>query len=731
MSMSLQTDIHALLKANFGFESFRGQQEAVIRRVLAEGDALLLMPTGGGKSLCYQLPALALDGVTLVISPLIALMKDQVDGLNANGIAARFINSTLPVRDVEGVQGEVRRGQVKILYIAPERLAVEGFRRFLRGLKVSLIAIDEAHCISEWGHEFRPDYRNLRQLREQFPNVPVLALTATATERVRRDIVEQLDLKGAEVFVSSFNRANLSYAVRAKDNVERQLHVLLERWRGNAAIIYCFSRQETEDVAAALTARGWRASPYHAGLAPEARRKAQEDFTRDRVPIIVATIAFGMGVDKPDVRLVVHTSLPKSVESYYQETGRAGRDGLPSECVLLYSYGDKVRQEFFVKRMDDEGERRNAQTKLDQTVRFAQLHTCRRRYLLEYFGERWDLENCGACDVCLASELRGEFDATEIAQKVLSAVVRTGERYGETYVIRVLLGSKDQRILAAGHDELSVYGIVGDYDRSQLREVLGLLQARGLLALNDGEYPTLRLTAMGRAFLRSRERMSLPRLQAEEKAPVALRASTGTPLEYDDGLFQELRVLRRRLADAQDVPAFVVFGDVALRHMAASRPTTLEAFGRIPGVGKAKLEAYGAAFVDAICGYADAHGLAAAEGPLEGTARRSNGHRASTYDSTRELLARGRSVEAIARERGISAKTVLGHIEHLAHRGEPLEVGHLQPAPERMGRIEEAIAVCGSAFLRPLWEYLGSGYSYDEIRIVRVCLRQQGRVVGE
>ena len=738
--MSLQTDIHALLKANFGFESFRGQQEAVIRRVLDGGDSLLLMPTGGGKSLCYQLPALALDGVTLVISPLIALMKDQVDGLNANGIAARFINSTLPVRDVEGVQGEVRQGLVKILYIAPERLAVEGFRRFLSGLTVSLIAIDEAHCISEWGHEFRPDYRNLRQLREQFPDAPVLALTATATERVRRDIVEQLDLKGAEVFVSSFNRANLSYAVRAKDNVERQLPALLSRWKGSPAIVYCYSRQETENVAAALNAHGWVARAYHAGLSAEERRRTQEGFSRDRVPIIVATIAFGMGVDKPDVRLVVHTSLPKSVESYYQETGRAGRDGLPSECVLLYSYGDKVRQEYFIKRMDDEAERGNAQGKLDQMVRFAQLHTCRRRYLLEYFGERWDLENCGGCDVCLASEERGEFDATEIAQKVLSAVVRTGERFGAAHVAGVLVGSREQRILAAGHDELTVYGIVHDYDRSQVREVLGLLQGRGLLERNDGEYPTLKVTPMGRAFLQGRERLSLPGLQETLRqaqgervasAPVALKASAGTPMEYDDGLFQELRGLRRRLADAQDVPAFVVFGDVALRHMAASRPTTLEAFGRIPGVGKAKLEAYGEAFVDAICTYADAHGLAAAEGPLEGTARRSNGHRASTYDSTRELLARGRSVEAIARERGLSAKTVLGHIEHLAHRGEPLEVAHLQPAPERMGRIEEAIAVCGSAFLRPLWEYLGSEFSYDEIRITRVCLRVQGRLGAE
>ena len=734
MSTSQLQDIHAILKANFGFESFRGQQEVVIRRVLAGGDSLLLMPTGGGKSLCYQLPALAMDGVTLVISPLIALMKDQVDGLNANGIAARFINSTLPLRDVEGVQGEVRQGLVKILYVAPERLAVEGFRRFLSGLRVSLIAIDEAHCISEWGHEFRPDYRNLRQLREMFPRTPLLALTATATERVRRDIVEQLDLKGAEVFVSSFNRANLRYAVRTKDNVERQLHELLERCRGDAAIVYCFSRQETEDVAAALTARGWRASPYHAGLAPEVRRKAQEDFTRDRVPIIVATIAFGMGVDKPDVRLVVHTSLPKSVESYYQETGRAGRDGLPSECVLLYSYGDKVRQEFFFKKMDDEGERRNAQGKLDQMVRYAQLHTCRRRYLLEYFGERWDMEDCGNCDVCLASEERGEFDATEIAQKVLSAVVRTGERYGETHVIRVLVGSKDQRIIAAGHDELSVYGIVQDYDRNQVREVLGLLQGRGLLERNDGEYPTLKVTPMGRAFLQGRERMSLPGLQAEKKASpatVALKASAGTPMEYDDGLFQELRGLRRRLADARDVPPFIVFGDVALRHMASSRPRTLEAFAKVPGVGRAKLEAYGAAFVDAISGYADAHGLAATEELLEATDRPASGRRASTQDATREMLSRGLSVAAIARERGISSKTVLGHIERMDHRGETLEVSHLQLAPERMSLVEEAIAQCGEAFLRPLWEYLGSGYSYDEIRIARVCLRQLGRVVGE
>ena len=726
--MTTSTDIHALLKTHFGFDSFRGQQEAVVRRVLAGGDSLLLMPTGGGKSLCYQLPALAMEGVTLVVSPLIALMKDQVDGLSANGIAARFINSTLPARDVERVQAEVRRGLVKILYVAPERLALEGFRRFLSGLTVSLIAIDEAHCISEWGHEFRPDYRNLRQLREMFPRTPVLALTATATERVRRDIVEQLGLTGAEVFASSFNRENLTYSVQAKGNVERQLPQLLSKWKDSPAIVYCFSRQDTEDVAAALRARGIDARAYHAGLGAEERRRAQEDFSRDRVPVIVATIAFGMGVDKPDVRLVVHTSLPKSVEAYYQETGRAGRDGLPGECVLLYSYGDKRRQEFFFRELQDEGERRNAQAKLDQMVQFAQLHSCRRRYLLEYFGERWDAQGCGGCDVCLASEERGEFDATEVAQKVLSAVVRTGERYGETHVAGVLVGSREKRILAAGHDSLSVYGIVKDYDRNQLREVLGLLRARGLLTLNEGEYPTLKVTEAGREFLQNRGKLSLPVLRAEGKAAPS-RGELGflrARVEYDEGLFEELRGLRRRLADAQDVPAFVVFGDVALRHMAASRPTTLEAFARVPGVGQAKLAAYGTEFVDAIRNYGG-QALPSESVPKGGDAP-SNGRRGATYDKTKELLARGLSVEEVARERGLAPGTVIRHIEWLTIRGESIDIAPWLPPPERRRRIEEAFGRLGYVQLGPVKESLGDEYSYGDLTIVRTWLRQQGRL---
>ena len=429
-----------LLKSHFGYETFRPLQAEIIDNVLARADSLALLPTGGGKSLCYQLPALVFGGTTLVVSPLIALMKDQVDALNANGIPAGFINSSLSPSEVGSVQGQVHRGHIKLLYVAPERLAVPWFRRFLHSLELSLIAIDEAHCISEWGHEFRPDYRNLRQLREEFPSTPVIALTATATERVREDIIAQLGLKRGRVFQSSFNRSNLSYLVRPKGNSWEELVSLLERYRNRPAIVYCFSRQETEELAAGLNVRGLLARPYHAGLDSETRRQTQEDFVRDRMSVIVATIAFGMGIDKPDIRLVVHYSLPKSLEGYYQETGRAGRDGSPSECVLFFTYADKVRQDYFINQIEDAAEQRNAQQKLARMVEFAQLPTCRRRFMMEYFGERWAEENCGGCDVCLES--REEFDATEIAGKILSAVVRTGERFGANHVIQVLTGNQ-------------------------------------------------------------------------------------------------------------------------------------------------------------------------------------------------------------------------------------------------------------------------------------------------
>ena len=722
-----------VLRSYFGYDSFRPLQEEVIGNVLARRDSLALMPTGGGKSLCYQLPALIFDGATLVVSPLIALMKDQVDGLNANGIAARYINSSLAAPEIEQVQAQVRRGQVKILYVAPERLALPRFRRFLHSLDLSLIAIDEAHCISEWGHEFRPDYRNLRQLRQDFPAVPVIALTATATERVREDIIDQLGLRRGRVFLSSFNRANLSYSVQSKSSSLRQLMSLLERRQGQSVIIYCFSRQETEDLAQDLNARGLSARPYHAGLAAEVRRRTQEDFIRDRVPIIVATIAFGMGIDKPDIRLVVHHSLPRSLEGYYQETGRAGRDGLPSECVLFYSYADRSKQEYFINQIEDAQERRNAGQKLAKMVELAQLPMCRRRFILEYFGERWTAENCGGCDVCL--ETRDQFDATEIAQKILSAVVRTGERFGVNHIIQVLTGSRENRVLELGHDRLSVHGIAKDMGRGQLREVIGQLQARGLLARTQGEYPTLAVSPAGRKFLSERQSLTLPRPRAAPQPNVHGAGGPGRPLEYDKDLFQELRILRQQMADARNVPPFVVFGDVSLRHMAAELPLSMEEFSSIHGVGQAKLEQYGPEFLKAIRSYAESRGLPAAtaaalprQRPEKGDNRqeRPTPRGKTTYDETRDLLSQGMSVSRIARQRDLAETTVIGHLERMAEQGIALDLDHLLPDTRTLDEIREAFDVCGSALLKPVREFLGSRVTYDELRLVRIHLRQKG-----
>ena len=468
-----------ILKTHFGFDQFRPLQEEIIGCVMAQQRCLCADAYRGGKSLCYQLPALMMPGVTLVISPLIALMKDQVDALKADGIPAEFINSTLTRAEIDRIQTEALRGKIKILYAAPERLTMPEFQHFLQKINVSLIAIDESHCISEWGHDFRPDYRNLKMLRTRFPEVPVMALTATATRKVREDIICQLSLEKAKIFTSSFNRPNLSYAVLPKKDSYDQLIEIFREHQNEAAIIYCFSRKDTEHLAADLRQEGFKALPYHAGLESEARRTNQEKFIRDEAQIIVATIAFGMGIDKPDVRLVIHYHLPKSIEGYYQETGRAGRDGLPSRCMLFFSYADTIKQQYFIRQIENEAERKNAYRKLDQMVEYCELATCRRSHLLAYFGEDYPPEQCGGCDVCFAP--REEVDATIISQKIMSAVVRTGQRFGINYIIDVLVGAKNKKILERDHHELSVYGIVDDFSREELRSVITQLVQRKLM----------------------------------------------------------------------------------------------------------------------------------------------------------------------------------------------------------------------------------------------------------
>ena len=462
-----------ILKTHFGFDQFRPLQEEIIGCVMAQRDAFVLMPTGAGKSLCFQLPALKLPGVTLVISPLIALMKDQVDALKADGIPAEFINSTLTRAEIDRIQTAALRGNIKILYAAPERLTMPEFQQFLEKINVSLIAIDESHCISEWGHDFRPDYRNLKVLRTMFPAVPVMALTATATRKVREDIICQLSLQKAKIFTSSFNRPNLSYAVLPKKNAYGHLIDIFREHRNEAAIIYCFSRKDTEHLAADLRQEGFKALPYHAGLESETRRTNQEKFIRDEAQIIVATIAFGMGIDKPDVRLVIHYHLPKSIEGYYQETGRAGRDGLPSRCLLFYSPADAIKQQYFIRQIEDEAERKNAYRKLDQMVEYCELATCRRAHLLAYFGEDYPQESCGGCDICFSPQ--EDFDATIISQKIMSAIIRTGQCFGMNYIIDVLVGARNKKILERNHQELSVYGIVDDFSKEDLRSIVNQL----------------------------------------------------------------------------------------------------------------------------------------------------------------------------------------------------------------------------------------------------------------
>ena len=709
-----------LLKANFGFHSFLPMQEEIVTHVMSGLDGLALMPTGGGKSLCYQLPALALDGMTLVVSPLIALMKDQVDGLKSNGIPAEFLNSSLSAADARNVRAKAIKRELKVLYIAPERLAIPGFLEFLKALNISLIAIDEAHCISEWGHDFRPDYRNLKALRNGWPGVPMLALTATATPKVREDIVSQLELREPRTFLASFNRPNLVYRIEPKRRALDRLVGLLENRKGESAIIYCFSRRQTERIAADLRANRIDALPYHAGLEPAVRRKTQERFIRDEVQVVTATIAFGMGIDKPDVRLIVHHSFPKTIEGYYQETGRAGRDGLPSECVLLYSHADKNNHDFFINMIEDEDEREKAETKLRQVIDFCQSVKCRRRSVLGYFGEKLGDENCKACDVCLAEN--DTFDATVIAQKILSAVIRTGQRFGAAYLASVLRGSHSGKIIERGHDRLSVHGIAKDHSAGELRNLIAQLEAKKLVAKVPGDYPVFKVTKTGMDFLRNRDSLELARPKVDGYSGADGRRAE---LDYDNSLYDKLRQLRKRLADARGAPPYVVFGDGPLQQMAYYYPQSRDSLALISGVGRAKLDTYGEDFLKVIREYAQSHRIT--ERPIpRATMREGRAARAlsQTYFQTRDLLKQRLSVADVAERRGIAQSTVVSHVERLAEAGEDLDISGLLPSGERRQRIEAAFRNAGSMLLSPVRELLGEEYSYEEIRLVRLTLAQ-------
>jgi len=710
-------DLIGTLKRHFGYDEFRPLQEEIIRDALAGRDVFVLMPTGGGKSLCFQLPALMRDGLTIVVSPLISLMKDQVDALQTSGIPATFLNSTLERQEAIARGRGLHRGDYRMLYVAPERLMLETFLERALNWNIAQIAIDEAHCISEWGHDFRPEYRELKKLRQHFPDVPVMALTATATERVRGDIVKQLQLRDPRCYVASFNRPNLTYRVVPKSAPYEQLLAFIRSRPAESGIVYCASRKSTESLARNLNEDGVAAKPYHAGLTATERTKNQEFFLRDDVRVVTATIAFGMGINKPNVRFVVHYDLPKNLESYYQETGRAGRDGLPSECVLLFSASDVAKQIHFIDEKS-ESEARIARAQLQQMVHYAETRECRRATLLRYFGEDYSKPSCDGCDNCLTP--RETFDGTIPAQKFLSCVHRicakSGFGFGLNHVVDVLRGADTEAIRQRGHNELSTYGVGRELKRDAWHAIGRELLRLGLVECAPGRFATLTLTPAGREALRSRTPITLTKqidIAAREK-----RARPGA-IECDELLFEQLRGLRRRFADERDVPAYVIFSDVSLRQMAQNYPTTASEFRRIAGVGEQKLKDFADPFLREIKNYLAANPRRKfandVDFPLNAQRRqRLNDSQAETL----RRFQRGETVEEIARARGFVPSTIYGHLLAAIECGKLVERDRFfTPAQEK--EIAAAFQRISNGNLVDVSALLGNKYDIGELRIFR------------
>jgi len=704
------------LKKHFGYDTFRPLQESIIGDALAGRDVFALMPTGGGKSLCFQLPALLHDGLTIVVSPLISLMKDQVDALQTSGIPATFLNSALDRHEAVGRLRGLNRGEYRMLYVAPERLMLDGFLERALNWNIALFAIDEAHCISEWGHDFRPEYRELKKLRTHFPDVPVMALTATATERVRADIIKQLHLHDPRCYIASFNRPNLTYRVVAKSAPFEQLLAFITGRPNESGIVYCASRKTADSLARNLSEDGVKAKPYHAGLAARERTRNQELFLRDDVRVITATIAFGMGINKPNVRFVVHHDLPKNIESYYQETGRAGRDGLPGECTLLFNASDVVKQTHFIDEKS-ENEQRIAREQLRQMVHYAETRQCRRATLLRYFGEEYGQPSCNGCDNCLTP--RETFDGTVPAQKFLSCIHRihskSGFGFGLNHVVGVLTGADTQAIRQRGHNQLSTYGIGRELKRDAWQAIGRELLRLGLIECAPGKFATLMLTQAGLDALRKRTPITLTKQIDVAAKPERARAGA---IECDELLFERLRVLRHKLADERDVPAYVIFSDVSLREMARAYPTTVSEFRRIPGVGEQKLRDFAEPFLGEVTRYLQTNPRQTFTDAVDLPQRRSR-----LNNSQLETLRRfrqGDSVDEIARARGFVHSTIYTHL--LA----AIEYGQIVPqsrdrffTPAQEKEIAAAFERISDGRLVDVSALLSGKYDIGELRIFR------------
>ncbi|MGK7918202.1 MAG: DNA helicase RecQ [Prochloraceae cyanobacterium] len=694
------------LKHFFGYDSFRAGQRQIIEEVLENRDLLAIMPTGGGKSLCFQLPALLKPSLTVVVSPLIALMQDQVDALQDNGIGATFLNSSLNWQEVRSRQADILAGKIKLLYVAPERLLGDRFAEFLAQVAaqvgISVFAIDEAHCVSEWGHDFRPEYRQMLQLRQRYPNVPVIALTATATKRVQTDIIEQLGLRQPSIHIASFNRPNLYYEVRAKER--RSYNQLLKyiSMQTGAGIVYCLSRRTVDEIAVRLQKDGLKALPYHAGMSDEARTSHQNRFLRDDVQVMVATIAFGMGINKLDVRFVIHYDLPSNLERYYQESGRAGRDGEVAKCIIFYSAGDRNKLDYFIEQKTAPQEQRIARQQLSHVIDYAQGTDCRRTILLKYFGERFK-GNCSQCDNCL--EPKPIEDWTIEAQKFLSCVARCRERFGMTHIIDVLRGSQKKKIRENGHHLLSTYGIGKDRTVEEWKMLGRSLLHQGLVGETTDGYRVLKLNKGSWEVLRKQRQVNIA---VNQKSTSQIAAESYPEIEM---LFDRLRQLRKQIADTQSVPPYVIFADSSLKLMAQLKPQTLEAFARISGVGTHKLKHYGDRFVSEIRAFCHEQQLPI---PLP----------SSSQTITLQLHQQGLTIEEIAQQRGLTPSTINHHLSELIEMKQPVALEQLV-LPVKQDLIIKAIQTLGADSLKSLREHLGENYSYDEIKLVRAWWRRE------
>jgi ATP-dependent DNA helicase RecQ len=661
------------LKEVFGYSQFRGNQEIIIKNLLNGKNTFVIMPTGAGKSLCYQLPAMMRDGLAVVISPLIALMKNQVDQMNAYGVNARFLNSTLSKGEITRLKKDCMNGIIKLLYVAPESLNKEETIEFLKKVNVSFVAIDEAHCISEWGHDFRPEYRRIKTMIQNLGDMPVIALTATATPKVQIDIQKNLQMEEADVFISSFNRKNLYYEVRPKKETKKQLIKFLKEHKGKSGIIYCLSRKKVEEIAQLLNVNGFKARPYHAGLDPDVRIKNQDDFLNEEVDIICATIAFGMGIDKPDVRFVVHYDVPKSLEGYYQETGRSGRDGLEGICLMFYSHNDLNKLEKFNKDKSVQ-ERENARVLLQEMEYYAESPVCRRRQLLHYFGEEYTQDNCGMCDNCVHP--RERFDGTEAVGLVLQAAKQTQERFGLSHLVHVIRGVEDEYVKSYGHFDLSVYGKGANEDEDFWKSVVRQTLIYQYLEKDIDNIGVLKVTERGEEFLKNPFSVELARDHdfttdiedeevSSEKAPVNAKA-------YDERLFEILKNLRRKIAKEKDLPPYVIFQDPSLEEMATTYPTNKEELAQVNGVGMGKVNKFGKEFLDVIQKFVDENDIETATDVVV----KSSVNKSKIKIYIIQQIDKKTDLEEIAESKGITFDEMLTEIENICYSGTKLNLDY-------------------------------------------------------